>query len=143
MKDPEKQPHNPYDRLPSSLTNPDPEPLPIGQQVPEEYRWIKPTLGRVVLRELPPEERRKGSGLYLVSLSPQGGSICEVAEVCDSYASAEDDQDPSKFGPQFARGQLVIIGKFSGTDVTLDGKKYIMCNESDVLGVLTKEKPEG
>lgn len=124
--------------LPAALDRVREDPLEIHQQVPAGYNWIKPALGRVVLRELPLEERR--GSLWLVNMTQQGGSICEVMEVCEGYESAPDDKDPAAFGPQYKVGEMVVVGKFSGTDVTVDGKKFIVCNESDVMGTVIKRE---
>jgi chaperonin GroES len=35
-------------------------------------------------------------------------------------------------------GDLVIFGKWSGTEVTIDGQDLLIMNESDIMGVLTK-----
>jgi chaperonin GroES len=38
------------------------------------------------------------------------------------------------------RGDRVLIGKYSGTDVKIDGTEYVILREDDVLGVLVSEK---
>ena len=35
-------------------------------------------------------------------------------------------------------GDTVIFGKWSGTEVTIDGQDLLIMNESDIMGVLTK-----
>ena len=38
-------------------------------------------------------------------------------------------------------GDVVLFGEYSGQKFKLDGEEYLMMNESDVLGVLEREKP--
>lgn len=112
--------------LPPGLTEPEPVSAPIGQQVPEGYNWLVPMSGRLVLEEIPLEERR--GKLWLVHTTPQGGAICRVKEV------------PEENDTEFKVDDLVVIGKFSGTEVTIANKKVLVVSEADIQGRVVKRE---
>lgn len=121
--------------LPTSLQQGDGADAPLTQSV-KGYNRIKPALGRIVLEELPLDERTE-SGLYLPNLKEQSGNICRVKWVCDPYWGAGDDQDKhAPEGPMYQIGELVIIGKYNGVDIQLGRNKYISLRESDIIGTL-------
>lgn len=132
------KPHPTNMPLPAGL-EPASELFQAGQKLPV-FNRIKPSLGRVVLEELPAEEMTEG-GIYIPKMSQQnqGGSAFRVVWVCDPYYAAEDDKDGSPSGPQYQVGQYVLVGKYSGVDIQLGRKRYVSCNESDVLGELVHD----
>jgi chaperonin GroES len=38
--------------------------------------------------------------------------------------------------PEVKKGQRVLIGKYSGTEVKIDGHEYIILREDDILGIV-------
>ena len=126
--------------LPSDLTQREPEPLEPIQVIPKEFTWMKPTLGRVLLKEFPMKDRTD-TGIWLAGVKDGGGNICEVVEVCDPYWAAGDDTDKhAPEGPMFKIGQVVVIGKYNGVDVQIGRTTYISCNESDIIGVMKTDE---
>lgn len=106
-----------------------------------KYNFIKPSLGRIVLQELPAEERTE-AGVWLVNLREQSGQLCRVVAVCDSYGAAPDDDDTdAPEGPMYKVGDVVLIGKYNGVDVELGRNKFIVLRESDIIGTLHEEVP--
>ncbi|MBQ0078239.1 MAG: co-chaperone GroES [Bacteroidales bacterium] len=87
---------------------------------------IKPLADRVVI-EPREAEVKTASGLYIPDSAqekPQQGSV--VA------AGPGKKDEPMEVKP----GDNVLYGKYSGTEVTVDGKKYLIVRQSDILAIL-------
>jgi chaperonin GroES len=92
---------------------------------------IKPLSDRVVVRPLEEDEQMRG-GLYIPDTAkekPQQGEIMAVG------AGKVSDQG-ERIAPDVKAGDKVLYGKYSGTEVTVDGEAYLILRESDVLAVL-------
>ncbi len=92
---------------------------------------IKPLSDRVVVEPLEAEEKTSG-GIYLPDTAkekPQMGKIVAVGpgKVSDSG---------SKIAMEVKEGDKVLYGKYSGSDVTIDGKDYLIMLESDILAII-------
>lgn len=97
---------------------------------------IKPALGRVVV-ELLESEYTSSSGKIILPFGGEKITTCgRVVSTCDPYKSASDDQDKAAAGPLYSVGDVVIFGKYVGSEVQIERKKYIVMNESDILGTL-------
>lgn len=92
---------------------------------------VKPLADRVVVRALEETEQMRG-GLYIPDTAkekPQQGEVIAVG--------------PGKFDEKGARvpmdvkvGDKVLYGKYSGTEVSLEGETYLILRESDVLAIV-------
>jgi chaperonin GroES len=92
---------------------------------------IKPLADRVVIEPLEAEEKSSG-GIYLPDTArekPQMGKIIAVGP-----GKTSDSGETIK--PEVKVGDKVLYAKYSGTDVTLDGKDYLIVRESDVLAIV-------
>ena len=92
---------------------------------------IEPLSDRVVVRPLEDEEQMRG-GLYIPDTAkekPQQGEIMAVGP------GKVSDQG-SRIAPDVKAGDKVLYGKYSGTEVTVDGESYLILRESDVLAIL-------
>ena len=92
---------------------------------------IKPLADRVVVKALEESEQMRG-GLYIPDTAKEKPSQGEVVAV-----------GPGKFSDEGARvemevkvGDKVLYGKYSGTDITLDGEEFLILRESDVLAIV-------
>lgn len=98
----------------------------------------KPSLGRCVITLLETDEVTEG-GLFLPHGKETLANVGRVVAVCDSYESGGGDTDDSPRGPQFAVGQIVVIGKYNGTELEIERDKFIVINESDVMCTLSED----
>jgi chaperonin GroES len=92
---------------------------------------VKPLADRVVVLPLDEDEQMRGS-LYIPDTAkekPQSGKIVAVGEGKLSDAGV-------RIQPDVEVGQTVLYGKYSGTEVTVEGEEYLILRESDVLAVL-------
>jgi chaperonin GroES len=91
---------------------------------------VGPLADRVVVKPLEETEQMRG-GLYIPDTAkekPQQGEI--VAAGPGRYE--KDKRVPM----ELKVGDKVLYGKYSGTEVTLDGEQYLILRESDVLAVI-------
>ena len=92
---------------------------------------IKPLADRVVVKPLDDAQETKG-GLYIPDTAkekPQQGEIMAVGPGRVSDDGARIDMELSK-------GDKVLYGKYSGTEVTVGGEEYLILRETDVLAVI-------
>jgi chaperonin GroES len=87
---------------------------------------IKPIADRVVVEAAPAEEKT-ASGIYIPDTAkekPQSGTVVAVGN------GKPDEPLTVKVGDQ------VLYGKYSGTEITYEGKEYLIMRESDIYAVL-------
>lgn len=87
---------------------------------------IKPLQDRVVVKMLEAEETTKG-GIIL------SGSAKEKPEVAEVLAVGDGKKDVTM---TVKKGDKVLISKYSGTNVKLDGQEYIIVKMDDILAVV-------
>ena len=92
---------------------------------------IKPLADRIVVEPLEETEEMRG-GLYIPDTAkekPQHGTVVAVGP-----GRRTDKGELLKV--EIGTGDRVLYGKYSGTEVTVDGNDYLIVKESDVLAVL-------
>ena len=90
-----------------------------------------PLHDRVVVRRLKSDEKTSG-GLIIpdnAKEKPAEGKIVSVGEGAKDESGARIKMDVKK-------GQKILFGKWSGTEITLDGEELLIMKESDILGIL-------
>jgi chaperonin GroES len=91
---------------------------------------IKPLADRVLVRPDAAEETTS-SGIIIPDTAkekPQRGTV--VA------AGPGKVENGTKVDMSVKKGDTILYGKYSGTEITLDGEEYLIMRESDILGVL-------
>ncbi|HZY13026.1 MAG TPA: co-chaperone GroES [Beijerinckiaceae bacterium] len=92
---------------------------------------FRPLHDRIVLRRIEGEEKTKG-GIIIpdtVKEKPQEGEVIAVGP------GARDES--GKIVPLDVKaGDRVLFGKWSGTEVKIDGEDLLIMKESDILGVI-------
>jgi chaperonin GroES len=92
---------------------------------------VKPLADRVVVKPLEDAEQMRG-GLYIPDTAkekPQQGEVVAVGP-------GKVGDDGKRVQPELKVGDKVLYGKYSGTEVSLDGGQYLILRESDVLAVV-------
>ncbi|SNT72792.1 co-chaperone GroES [Paracoccus seriniphilus] len=93
---------------------------------------FKPLHDRVLVRRVESEEKTKG-GLIIPDSAkekPAEGEIIAVGE------GARKDSG-ELIAPTVKAGDRVLFGKWSGTEVTIDGEELLIMKESDILGIIS------
>ena len=92
---------------------------------------FRPLHDRVVVRRLESEEKTKG-GIIIPDTAkekPQEGEVVSVGP------GARDDNGAVQ-ALDVKAGDRVLFGKWSGTEVKLDGEELLIMKESDIMGVI-------
>ena len=92
---------------------------------------FKPLHDRVLVRRVQSEEKTKG-GLIIPDSAkekPAEGEVIAVGE------GARKDSG-ELIAPSVKAGDRILFGKWSGTEVKIDGEDLLIMKESDVLGVI-------
>jgi chaperonin GroES len=91
---------------------------------------VNPLADRVVVKPLEESEQMRG-GLYIPDTAkekPQEGEV---------IAAGPGRFEKDKRVPMEVKvGDKVLYGKYSGTEVTLDGEQYLILRESDILAIV-------
>lgn len=92
---------------------------------------FRPLHDRVVVRRLESEEKTKGGIIIPDSAKekPQEGEIIAVGSGARDEAGKLVPLDVKK-------GDRVLFGKWSGTEVKIDGQDLLIMKESDIMGVI-------
>ncbi len=84
-----------------------------------------------MVKPLDESEQMRG-GLYIPDTAKEKPSQGEVVAVGPGKVSDEG----ARLEMDVKVGDRVLYGKYSGTDVTLDGTEYLILRESDILAVI-------
>jgi chaperonin GroES len=92
---------------------------------------FRPLHDRVVVRRLASEERTRG-GIIIPDTAkekPQEGEVIAVGPGARDEAGKVQPLDVKA-------GDRILFGKFSGTEVKIDGEELLIMKESDIMGVI-------
>lgn len=92
---------------------------------------FRPLGDRVVVRRVESEEKTAG-GIIIPDTAKEKPSEGEVVAV---GAGARDDKG-AIVALEVKAGDRVLFGKWSGTEVTLDGEELLIMKESDIMGIM-------
>jgi chaperonin GroES len=92
---------------------------------------IQPLADRVVVKPLEETETMRG-GLYIPDTAKEKPQQGEIIAVGPGKLSDEG----TRIEPDVKVGQKVLYGKYSGTEVRVDGDEYLILRESDILAVI-------
>ena len=94
---------------------------------------FRPLHDRVVVRRLDGEEKTKG-GIIIPDSAKEKPVEGEVIAV--GNGKVQEDGTVRKLDVK--AGDRILFGKYSGTEVKLDGEEHLILREDDVLGVIEK-----
>jgi chaperonin GroES len=90
-----------------------------------------PLHDRVVVRRVESEEKTAG-GLIIPDSAKEKPAEGEVVAV---GAGLRDD-DGDRIALDVKAGDKVLFGKWSGTEITIDGQELLIMKESDIMGII-------
>ncbi len=93
---------------------------------------ITPLADRVLVKPIDPKELKKG-GIIIPDTAkekPQEGKIIAVGKGRVNESTGEH------MPMEVKKGDRVLYGKYSGTEITIDDREYLILRESDILAVL-------
>jgi chaperonin GroES len=92
---------------------------------------MKPLRDKVVVKRLEEEERKVG-GIIVPDTAkekPMQGKVMAVGP-------GALDKEGKRVPPEVKKGDRVLFGKYSGTEVSIDGEEYVIMDSSDIYAIL-------
>ena len=91
----------------------------------------KPLHDRVLVKRVEGEEKTKG-GLIIPDSAKEKPAEGEVVAVGEGARKDSGEL----IAPSVKKGDRILFGKWSGTEVTVDGTEMLIMKESDILGII-------
>jgi chaperonin GroES len=92
---------------------------------------IRPLYDRIVVKRIEEKEQMQG-GLYIPDTAKEKPQEGEVAAV----GKGKRLEDGKVVALDVHVGDRILFGKYSGSDIKLDGEEYLIMREDEVLGIL-------
>lgn len=92
---------------------------------------VRPLGDRVIVKALPQEAKTKGGVILPDSAKekPQQGEVIAVG-------NGKILDNGTKLNMEVKVGDKVLYGKYSGTEIKIDGEEYLIVKESEILGII-------
>jgi len=94
---------------------------------------VKPLADRVMVKPIEMAEVKKG-GIIIPDTAKEKPQEAEVIEVGPGRLT----EDGKKIPMEVKKGDRILYGKYSGTEVTIDGNEYLIMREADILAIISK-----
>ena len=92
---------------------------------------FRPLHDRVLVRRVEAEEKTAG-GIIIPDTAKEKPAEGEIVSVGEGLR----DDDGDRIALDVKAGDRVLFGKWSGTEVTVDGEELLIMKESDILGII-------
>ena len=92
---------------------------------------VKPLQDRLVIKRIEEEEKTKG-GIIIPDAAkekPQEGRVVAVG-------GGKITESGQKVTPEVKAGDKILFGKYSGTEIKIDGEEHLILREDDVLAII-------
>ncbi|HEY9164020.1 MAG TPA: co-chaperone GroES [Magnetovibrio sp.] len=97
---------------------------------------FRPLHDRVLVRRVAQEEKTAG-GIIIPDTAKEKPSEGEIV----AAGTGARREDGSIVAMEVKAGDMVLFGKWSGTEVSVNGEELLIMKESDILGVIEATKP--
>ena len=94
---------------------------------------FKPLHDRVVVKRIDTDEKSSG-GIIIPDTAKEKPSEGEVLAVGPGEITEDGKSKPMNV----KKGDKILFGKWSGTEVKIDGKELLIMKESDIMGIIEK-----
>ncbi len=92
---------------------------------------IRPLDDRILVRPVEADEVKRG-GIIIPDTAKEKPQEGEVVATGPGRLS----EDGERFSPDVKKGDRILFGKYSGTEVTVDGQVFLIMREGDILAIL-------
>ena len=92
---------------------------------------IKPLADRVLVRRLEEEEEQKIGGIIIPDTAKEKPQEAEIMAVGPGKV-----EEGKRVALEVKVGDKVLIGKYSGTEVKIEGEEYLIMREDDILAIV-------
>ena len=96
---------------------------------------IRPLYDRIVVKRVETETEKTSGGLYIPDSEKEKPQEGEVVSVGKGKRLEDGKIVPLDVQP----GDRILFGKYSGSEIKLDGEDYMIMREDEVLGILTEQ----
>ncbi|MGH9613409.1 MAG: co-chaperone GroES [Bryobacteraceae bacterium] len=93
---------------------------------------LRPLHDRVLLRRLEEQETRIG-GIIIPDSAKEKPQQAEVVAVGNGKLL----ENGERVAPEVKPGDRILFGKYSGSDIKIEGQEYLIVREDEILGVLS------
>ncbi len=93
---------------------------------------VRPLHDRVLVQRAEEGEQKSSAGIIIPDTAkekPQRGRVVAVGE-------GKKDDNGKRIAPDVKEGDEVLFGKYSGTEVKIDGEELMIMSEDDVLAIV-------
>ena len=92
---------------------------------------VKPLQDRILIKRIEEEERTKG-GIIIPDAAKEKPQEGRVVAIGDGKTLESGQKAPLTVKP----GDKILFGKYSGTEIKVDGEEHLILREDDVLAIL-------
>ena len=92
---------------------------------------VRPLQDRILVRRSESEEKTQG-GLYI----PNSAKEKPAQGVVVAIGPGRQDEKGEPIPMQIKVGDILMFGKYSGTEIKIDGEDHLILREEDVLGIV-------
>jgi chaperonin GroES len=92
---------------------------------------IRPLADRILVKRLEEDDEQKVGGIIIPDTAKEKPQEAEVVAVGPGRM-----ENGERIALELKEGDKVLIGKYSGTEVKLEGEEYLIMREEDVLAVV-------
>ncbi len=92
---------------------------------------VKPLADRVIVKPFEEQEMKKG-GIIIPDTAKEKPMEGEIIEVGPGRTTEEG----KKIDLEVKKGDRVLYGKYSGTEVSIEGEEYLIMRESDIYAII-------
>jgi len=96
---------------------------------------IRPLYDRIVVKRVETETEKTSGGLYIPDSAKEKPQEGEVVSVGKGKRLEDGKIVPLDVQP----GDRILFGKYSGSEIKLDGEDYMIMREDEVLGILSEQ----
>ncbi len=92
---------------------------------------IKPLADRILVKRLDDDDEQKVGGIIIPDTAKEKPQEAEVVAVGPGKLDGGE-----RVTPELKKGDKVLIGKYSGTEVKIEGEEFLIMREEDVLAIV-------
>lgn len=92
---------------------------------------VRPLHDRILVKRLSEEEKTKG-GIIIPDTAKEKPAQGEVVAI----GAGRRTEEGKLMALEVKKGDKILFGKYSGTEIKIDGNDYLIMREDDVLGIM-------